>query len=75
MFSLLQASWKEMLRTKFKNLRRPARAQKSGIAVEPLRKKPKTVSSEGVTESDLAEYRHVAYLKQTYPKWTLAGRD
>ena len=47
-----------MLRTKFKNLRRTARAH----VIEPLRKKPKTVSSEGVTESDLAEYRrHVAY--------------
>lgn len=69
-----------MLRTKFKNLRRPARAQKSGIVVEPPRKKPKaaTCSSEVVTESDLAEYRrHVAYLQQTYQskKWALAGRD
>lgn len=65
-----------MLRTKFTNLRRPARAQKSGIVVEPPRKKPKAASPEVVTESDLAEYRrHVAYLQQTYQskKWTLSG--
>lgn len=67
-----------MLRTKFKNLRRPARAQKSGIVIEPPQKKPKAASLEVVTDSDLAEYRrHVIYLQQTYQsrKWTLSGRD
>ena len=66
-----------MLRTKFKNLRRPARAQKSGIVVEPPRKKQKAASPEVATESDLAEYRrHAAYLQQTYrsKKWTLSGQ-
>jgi hypothetical protein len=65
-----------MLRTKFKNLRRPARAQKSDIVVEPPQKRPKAARQEVVTESDLAEYRrHVTYLQQTYQskKWTLSG--
>ena len=67
-----------MLRTKFKNLCRPARAPKSGIVVEPPQKRPKAVCSEVVTESDLAKYRrHVTYLQKTYnsKKWTLSGGD
>ena len=75
---LLQASWKEMLRTKFKNLRRPARAEKVGIVVPPPSKKMKSVPATvpTFTESDTAEYkRHVEYLKHTYnsKKWSLSG--
>ena len=64
-----------MLRTKFKNLRRPARAQKTGITVEPYPKKRKT-AVDVFTESEDAEYkRHIEYLKQTYKskKWSLSG--
>ena len=68
-----------MLRTKFKNLRRPSRASSSGIVVEPPQKKLKTTSITHVaksSESDIAEYtRHVEYLRQTYEskKWSLSG--
>ena len=67
-----------MLRTKFKNLRRPARAEKAGIAVPPPLKKAKRVpvTVPTFTESDAAEYkRHVEYLKHTYnsKKWSLSG--
>ena len=41
-----------MLRTKFKNLRRPARAEKSGISIEPALKRCKAATPEAVTESD-----------------------
>ena len=55
-----------MLRTKFKNLRRPARAQKAGITVAPPSQKANIVSSAVATftDSDTAEYNcHVeAYL-------------
>ena len=67
-----------MLHTKFKNLRRPARAEKAGIAVPPPSKKVKSVpvTVPTFTESDTAEYnRHVEYLKHTYnsKKWSLSG--
>ena len=68
-----------MLRMKFKNLRRPGRAEKAGITVSPPSKKPRknaTCTMEAFTESDCAEYeRHVQYLKQTYhsKKWSLSG--
>ena len=68
-----------MLRTKFKNLRRPARADKAGITVPPPLKKAKRVPVSTMatfTDSDTAEYkRHVEYLQHTYnsKKWSLSG--
>ena len=59
-----------MLRTKFKNLRRPVRAEKAGIAVPPPMKRAKKI-----TFTDSEYKRHVQYLKLTYnsKKWTLSG--
>ena len=69
-FPVIQACWKGMLHTKFKNLRCPGRADKAGIAVLPPAKKPKKVAAftmGTLTDSDYAEHeRHVEYLKQTY---------
>lgn len=68
-----------MLRTKFKNLRRPARADKAGITVPPPLKRTKRMPCPAVatfTDSDIAEYKqHVDYLKHTYnsKKWSLSG--
>ena len=68
-----------MLRTKFKNLSRPARADKAGISVPPPLKKAKRIPVSTMatfTDSDTAEYKlHVEYLKQTYnsKKWSLSG--
>ena len=67
-----------MLRTKFKNLRRPARADKAGIVPSPLKKPKRNVAPTAATysESDVAEYkRHVDFLKHTYnsKKWSLSS--
>ena len=52
---------------KFKNLRRPSKAQKSGIVIQPPQKRVKTATVEMFTDSDAAEYkRHIQYLQQTY---------
>ena len=64
---------------KFKNLRRPARAKKSGITVHPPLKKFKTddddaTSSIAVTSSDSAVYeRHLEYLQRSFnsKKWSV----
>ena len=68
-----QGSWKEMMRTKFRNLRRPSRAEKAGIAVPPPPKKFKKASVDSITavqapsESDIAEYtRHIEFIRRSY---------
>ena len=65
-----------MLRMKFKNLRRPSKAQKSGIVIQPPQKRVKTATVEMFTDSDAADNkRHIQYLQQTYhsKKWSLCG--
>ena len=76
----VQGSWRRKLRTKFKNLRRPKRALKAGIAVSPP---PKKMQSCSVTAdvavqsaSDVAQYnRHVAFIQQSFSskKWSVAS--
>ena len=63
---------------KFKNLRRPARAEKIGIDVPPPQKKLKiqTQSVEAPSASDMAEYeQHIAYIQKNYKsnKWSLSS--
>ena len=63
---------------KFKNLRRPARAEKAGIQLPP-QKKAKMDSSDSASTSsdaDVVEYdQHVKYLQKCYisQKWSLAS--
>ena len=61
------------MRTKFRNLRRPSRAEKAGIAVPPPPKKFKKASVDSITavqapsESDIAEYtRHIEFIRRSY---------
>ena len=66
-----------MLRTKFKNLRWPARADRPGLTDPPLKKVKRIPCSAlaSFTDSDVAEYkRHIEYWKQTYnsKKWSLS---
>jgi hypothetical protein len=71
-------SWRSKLRTKFKNLRRPNRAQKAGIIVPPPSKRAKIPSPTPASPSasDTAEYdRHVSFLQRSFmsKKWSLAS--
>lgn len=64
---------------KFKNLRRPARAEKIGIVVQPPPLKSKKRSELPPLQpsaSDIAEYeRHVEFLQSKYhgKKWSLSS--
>ena len=72
---------------KFKNLRRPSRAEKVGITLKPPAKKIRIESDEDTapgthikspqtSSSDMAEYKkHVRYIQKTYTsqKWSLAS--
>ena len=68
---------------KFKNLRRPSRAEKVGISVKPPAKKSRTeheehthTQSTELSSSDKAEYaKHIKYIQKTYSsqKWSLAS--
>ena len=54
---------------KFKNLRRPSRAQKAGIVVPPASKRAKLSepSPAAPSTSSTAEYeRHIAFLQQSF---------
>lgn len=77
-----QSSWRRQLRTKFKNLRRPERASKAGIAVPPAPKKARVAVSEesdvelSSSASSMAEYeRHVQFLQESYSskRWSLSS--
>ena len=77
---ICQSSWRRQLRTKFKNLRRPDRASKAGIAVPPAPKKARIVisleSPKGPSSSSMAEYeRHIQFLQESYSsnKWSLSS--
>ena len=78
---LYQDSWKRKLRQKFKNLRRPARAEKAGIAaidvpVSEKKRKIEAPSPDGPTPSDIAEYdENCKYLQKVYKsqKWSEVG--
>lgn len=77
---LYQDSWKRKLRQKFKNLRRPARAEKAGITNDvPVCEKKRKVevpSLEEPSPSDIAEYdENCKYLQKVYSsqKWTEVG--
>ena len=63
---------------KFRNLRRPARADKAGITVTPPAKKKKEESGESINSSpsDMAVYnKHVNHITKSYSsnKWSLAS--
>ena len=65
---------------KFRNLRRPARAEKAGVTVPPPTKKFKKASTAAVVQppsvSEEAEYKHhVQFIKHSYSskKWSHAS--
>lgn len=69
-----QRTWKEMLRTKFRDLRWPARAKTAGIVVSlPPNKAGSGISTSVVrSASDTAEYHHhIDFIKCSYrsKKW------
>lgn len=75
---ILQDSWKRKLRQKFKNIRRPSRAERAGIEVPEKKRKLEVPpqNTEQPTASDLAEYEeHCQHLNKVYEshKWTVAG--
>ena len=75
----IQNSWRTKLLMKFKNLRRPSRAEKVGIVVQsPLQKANKKSNKEiqQPSASDIAEYeRHIEFLQTKYnaKKWSLTS--
>jgi hypothetical protein len=75
---IFQGSWRHKLRTKFKNLRRPNRAQKAGIVVPPPPKRLKKTQLETPSPctSDLVEYeKHITFLQRSFHsrKWSMAS--
>ena len=80
MIKLFKDSWKKKLIQKFKNLRRPERAEKAGIEIPPAKRRrgdeEATSSSPSPSASDRAEYdKHIQRLQKTYTlqKWSLAN--
>ena len=80
MIKLFKDSWKKILIQKFKNLRRPERAEKAGIEIPPAKRRrgdeETASSSPSPSASDRAEYdKHIQHLQKTYAsqKWSLAN--
>lgn len=76
----IKGSWKKKLMTKFKNLRRPARAEKACIEVSPPSHKKirldTSTQNKPPSASDKAEYEHhLKYLQKSYTsrKWTVTS--
>ena len=77
----LQGSWKHKLQTKFKNLRRPYRAEKLGIVVPPVPKRAKVASPHASpvavqSDSNIAEYeRHISFLQRSFQssRWSMGS--